>query len=455
MFANHLRLITIIALALPASLAAQAATLHPIPLTQAYGPLTLKPVDRVLLVNNTHVSARELLALDRWTLALKWRYAGKVSGFVVHAKSRIVVANDMQRGLVGLDARTGRRLWERPGLALNSGIYPDLELRSATIYSGRRHGGHGTFVEAASGKMIVSLSKGPLTPVRVYRFTKAGLRFVRIEWRGLRRTGRLLAALSIGSGKQDPLYVWSLTKRRFTLERRVGGRTTATLGWVIPPSTYKRPVDRVFNGDPEPEKLVARLRLVDGKLMFHEHYSTYRWSWGRGTNRLTLVDLLGMKIRRQIWGQRHHRDPYRGFFFTDTFVFNVNGVDADLGRSKRYQLLSLSQLGTSGSVDKSAQPGAPTLAACNQLLELAPILLACMQYTSKQIKPKRYAHTLVYRPIALLHKQRPIPVTLLNGADRPQQFVVDSSLYRLLVVVEQRQKGDRRALLVYTFPRLF
>ena len=101
------------------------------------------------------------------------------------------------------------------------------------------------------------------------------------------------------------------------------------------------------------------------------------------------------------------------------------------------------------------QPGAPKIPACHQLIQLAPVLLACLRTTSKQVKPKQYRYTLIYNPIALLRSQPLPPVTLLDGPDHPEQFVVDPSLDRLLVVVDQRQHGHRRALLVYTVPRVF
>ncbi|MCA9522996.1 MAG: hypothetical protein KC609_18605, partial [Myxococcales bacterium] len=136
-------------------------------------------------------------------------------------------------------------------------------------------------------------------------------------------------------------------------------------------------------------------------------------------------------------------------------VFGADGVDADLSQSKHYQLLSLERLKKTGLLDKSVQPGAPKIPACHQLIQLAPVLLACLRTTSKQVKPKQYRYTLIYNPIALLRSQPLPPVTLLDGPDHPEQFVVDPSLDRLLVVVDQRQHGHRRALLVYTVPRVF
>jgi hypothetical protein len=124
-------------------------------------------------------------------------------------------------------------------------------------------------------------------------------------------------------------YVWKLDAKTRTFTLTVFGHNDVVFkehNWTIPENIYTDNYDVVFSGLPEPEKLSASIHCTNDLLFLYESYENYRWSWGKGCNRITAVDLNTYEIKYQVWGMGPTDKHFQGFHFFNDQILVSNGV---------------------------------------------------------------------------------------------------------------------------------
>jgi hypothetical protein len=124
-------------------------------------------------------------------------------------------------------------------------------------------------------------------------------------------------------------YIWTLNteSRIFTLS--IYGHNHVLFKkhtWTIPENNYTEAHDRAFSGLPEPEKLHGEVHCIGDQIFFYESYENYRWSWGRGCNRLTAIDIATHEIKYQVWGQTPDEKKFQGFHFFNDIILQSDGI---------------------------------------------------------------------------------------------------------------------------------
>jgi len=298
------------------------------------GTMTVRKKGNYLYIHDSHVSSLSLSVVDYQSGEELWRYPGKAWRFQFYG-DLMVIQDDGKVLTYGL--KSFRKMREFRGVQVSYTLRNGGTLRQPEIAV--RGGGPGV-IHLIDG--TTKWYEGGVESVRAFRFARKAS-----EGMGLLSLGsfavpelrariglksRLLNAFVIEENNGVRRYfVWSLheKKRRFYVGqyddqfKLVGG-----IEWSMPKNTYKKPVDRAFSGEPEPEKLKASLHLVNGEIFLYENYVNYRWSWGRGCNRMTSLRLGQGKIAMgyQIWGQKRHKDPFFRYHFFKKEIIKSNGV---------------------------------------------------------------------------------------------------------------------------------
>jgi hypothetical protein len=100
-------------------------------------------------------------------------------------------------------------------------------------------------------------------------------------------------------------YIWSLDKKKRKFYLDVYDEKGVKLNsdfWYMDEDTSEHTSIDYFSGYPEPEKLSHSVHVLNNKLFLYENYVNYRWSWGRGSNRLHCIDLNTGKVKYEKWG---------------------------------------------------------------------------------------------------------------------------------------------------------
>jgi len=455
-------------LALPADSAPRLHKLAEITLPPdlAFGPWTMKVTPRRLVLLGTHVSSRTLVAYNRKTWKLAWRYPGKVEAFVL--RGGLVIASDLKRKVVALDLATGKQRWAVEGYYLATyqrrPLHPDVRTTDAQLLLA---GKTAALLDVIKGRIARRAPK--ILAIPRHRRGQPGLAgyAYRLPPRKplVPKGAKLLALVQIEArdGTVEGIYIWSLLGRRFTLRRhdaklaalvdrapaRKGPR--ASVSWEMP--TIKG--SGAFNGAPEPDKLATEVNVIKGRLLLYENYVNYRWSWGRGSNRLTGVALPRPGLDFQLWGQRGIKkgSSYQGFVLRPNAVFVTSGSTLHWQhRAPKVSRLRLEGLSGPGYRQGPLTPARGVLAAghmlpagtCHLLTPLGPGRQLCLVLDRRQVAPKRYTSAIDVRH---WHKDRlSAPVRHTLGAWGLEDMHVDGGL--LMIPIMKRTRPVRCKLQV-------
>lgn len=124
-------------------------------------------------------------------------------------------------------------------------------------------------------------------------------------------------------------YIWQLDAKTRTFTLSIFGHNNVLFkkhSWTIPQNVYTDNYDVAFSGLPEPEKLSGYVYCINDMLILYESYENYRWSWGRGCNRITGIDLNTHEIKYQVWGQSPTDKNFLGFHFFNNKILMSNGI---------------------------------------------------------------------------------------------------------------------------------
>ncbi len=195
----------------------------------------------------------------------------------------------------------------------------------------------------------------------------------------------ILADVIEKSGGEQEIYLWSLKEdtRLYTL-RILDSKYNLLKehSWTIPANTYTEAHDRAFNGLPEPEKLSPSSYLIKDQLILFENYTSYRWSWGRGTNRITSIDIKTREIKYQVWGQAPGDNDFYTFHFFNHMVMLSNGIMHFQDEPSVYKKFDLE---TGKALDTIQR-------RFTLFLEYLPQVLLGFTYERKQIKEMEYTN---------------------------------------------------------------
>ncbi len=214
----------------------------------------------------------------------------------------------------------------------------------------------------------------------------------------------------------------------------------------MPRMLYDSPQDIAFNGNPEPDKLAASLEIVNGKLYLYENYTIYRWSWARGSNRLTNIDYEQMKIKNQVWGQKTHKDTYWGFIFFKHSLFLANGIMHFQDQPNDFKLIDTTKVTFPNviNVGKLSKK-------CTGIIELNKNQYVCYTYQPKQVKPKKYHYRINFSLFNKTNQNFSNEFKLDFKKTYPGQlfYEADSQLIVIPLKIRKDKKIVERKLLFY------
>ncbi|MDH5681353.1 MAG: hypothetical protein OEZ36_07195, partial [Spirochaetota bacterium] len=296
------------------------------------GTITVRKKGSYLYIHDSHVSSLSLSVVDYQSGKELWRYPAKAWRYYFYA-DMILVQDDEK--VLSFNNKSFRKLREFKGAQISYINRNGGTLRQPDIVLQGKSPGIINLMDGST-----KWYKQGVESVRAFRYARKASEGIGLMSLGYfavpelkARIGlkhRLLKSFVIEENNGVRRYfTWSLNekKRQFSLRQYndqlnpVGG-----IEWSMPKNTYKKPVDRVFTVYPEPEKLEASLHLVNGELFLYENYVNYRWSWGRGSNRMTSLRLDQGKIAiaYQIWGLKSQKEPFFRYHFFNKEIIKSN-----------------------------------------------------------------------------------------------------------------------------------
>lgn len=290
----------------------------------ASGTLRIEKKDNYLILYDGHVSSRLLSCLDYstgkeiWKASeLVWRYYFK-DGLLVMQYNNDIEMVEIPTGKSIFKLSDCSIPWTHPEgseladqiLVVYAGKDAVLDLKKREIVDNSIRGRFATFTkQKTNGAKVVNGGFLPNNDSLGENFLTANV----IE----DETGNQL------------IFIWSLQKSTRTYSLNIYDKTYTKLKehhWMIPKNNYKEDHDEYFTGLPEPDKLEPSTYVIGHQFFIFENYTRYRWSWGRGNNRLTCIDLKTLEMKYQLWGQSPEHKEYHTFHFFNDIILHGNST---------------------------------------------------------------------------------------------------------------------------------
>ncbi|TND10332.1 MAG: hypothetical protein FD123_580 [Bacteroidetes bacterium] len=332
--------------------------------------LTVKKSGDLLFLHDSHVDSENLSCIDYNTGKELWKIPHTVEEVFLYRGKLLVQFEDR---VELLDMLTGKSSWKMDSTYIHYYEVRGLEPGDLLPVT---HRGQTGLLDLVQRKITVMSDS--IVVAAHFKTDEQG--HVRRTFTGLDKTqkvpGKLQRAVVLENetGARQT-YFWSLEegKRLFTVSIYKEKQPVDTLSWTIPDNNYpETDSPRDHRGEPDPQTLMADVYFIDGRLIFFENYVMYRWSWGRGANRITCIDPEQQYIKYQVWGQGPGESVFSTFHFTDDVILRSSGVLHFQQDKCRHSPLNLRTGETLDSLPGNA----------NIIAGFKPNLLACFDYQS-------------------------------------------------------------------------
>jgi hypothetical protein len=290
--------------------------------------LSLKKQGDYLVLHDSHVDSRNLSCVRYSTGEELWKIADNVDRFFFFGNAVVVQFMDHVelREIV-----TGKITWKAESTRIDFAYGEERQLPSE--------------VEAiCNGKNCVLDMKSGQTKTRLEKMIPAILHRITDPTRPDRSSTMIEDHFGTGDDLREAVivqnresyqktFIWTLDEKKRTFRVDAYSMQHEKLKdftWTMPVSFYNDTFRQGFCGLPEPSKLSTSAYVIGDYLFFYEDYSRYRWSWGRGTNRVTCFDWTKNEMIYQVWGQSPEdllaRKPFSGFYFFINCMLRSDGM---------------------------------------------------------------------------------------------------------------------------------
>jgi hypothetical protein len=290
----------------------------------ASGTLRVNKKGDHLILYDGHVEAFRLACIEYSTGKEIWKASYKVRGYWFF-EDKILVEGFSS--LEMLDLKTGKSIWKKDPCGIPFDYVQGAELNKEM------------FVLMGSKRAMLDLENG--NTILQSKNQVGGFLYKEDMQQAIKSKGIVLenkyslsdqfykvAVIEDRETAQDT-YIWQLDTKTRTFTLSIFGHNDVLFKkhtWTIPQNVYTDNYDVAFSGLPEPEKLHGEVHCINGLLILYESYENYRWSWGKGCNRITAIDLNTHEIKYQVWGQSPSDKNYQGFHFFNNKILISNGT---------------------------------------------------------------------------------------------------------------------------------
>lgn len=296
-------------------------------------------IDSHLLLYDAHVSERKLICLDVFSGKTEWEIDKPVFNFFIY-ENKLVIDFDSYIALYKIE--TGEEIWRTNSgsIAYNNKLAEKVSKNLLIDYEGKKtilnletqtiDTVSTNIVSAHYFKVIGEKTEEFIIGIQnTYKTQHELLSFIIVEdLQGLKRD-----------------YVGSINKelRIFYLDTyNEKGVKINSEQWDMDETRSEHSSVDLFNGYPEPQKLDYSVHFVNGKLFLYEDYTIYRWSWGRGSNRINCIDWQTGSIKYQKWGHAPSDKLYltanKFHFFDYTILYADNIMNFQDGNGKFWNI---------------------------------------------------------------------------------------------------------------------
>jgi hypothetical protein len=257
----------------------------------ALGTISIAKSGDYLILDDEHVSSRNLVCIEYSTGKEIWKIDSGVERFYIYNGNVLV---DLLNGIALFNIKNGKQIWK----IKNAGI--SYKYQSASVVYNNllvNHNGKEGVLDLESQK-VKYFNKGVVL-ANYFKLDKNKVTKSMIGIENDYSSKDKILKIIIVEDKDGvkKKYIWTLNKRKFNLIAFDINSTSTSLStskeisritWNMD-DEKQLPKDS-FNGHPEPEKLETRVYFINNQLFLFENYVNYRWSWQRGSNRLTKID---------------------------------------------------------------------------------------------------------------------------------------------------------------------
>lgn len=303
-------------------------------LEASLGTMNMVKVGDYLILHDSHVSDRKIACINYISGTETWSIETGVDRFFVY-KDELVL--DFDTYTAGYDVATGDQIWKIENVCLSYLIPNGAEVNRNLLV---HHNGQEALFNIET-KEIKTFERGKVVEAYYFTSNEGNVKKYCIGTENkYKYIGAFLGVAIVDFPNSKRIdYVWTLDEenREFHLlaydENNI---EVSSHTWKM--DEGERLPEDFFNGNPEPEKLSSSIEFVGDKLFFFENYVNYRWSWNRGTNRITCVDPASGELEYQLWGQKPGDSEYYSFvFFNNTILYTNNTMHFQDGDGKFYK----------------------------------------------------------------------------------------------------------------------
>ncbi len=301
------------------------------------GTMSMAKIGDYLILHDSHVSDRKLVCIEYSTGKEIWKIENGVHRFYVYNDNVIIEFNNY---IALHNVKSGKEIWRKESVSISYN-YHKSDIVTNNILA--NHNGEKVVFDLET--QTVKLYDKGIIGAYYFQFDEQNVKKSLIGTENYYNCENKLLSIIIVNDDNDERrdYVWSLDeqKREFNLSCFDSERKKINEHFWKMDEGEQLPKN-MFDGNPEPDKLSGSMYFIEDKLFLFENYVNYRWSWNRGTNRISCIDWKTGNIKYQKWGQAPGEKEFKTFlFFDNTILYSDNIMhfqDGD-GRFSKFDFL--------------------------------------------------------------------------------------------------------------------
>lgn len=283
-------------------------------------------IDNHVLIYDAHVSNRTLVCVNAETGKKEWVIEKLVHNFYIYEKNIVV---EFSNYIAVHDLKTGAQIWRTDSGSID---YKNLLASEVSEQLLINYHGKKSILNLKTHK--IDSSQNNLIPAQYFKVDAEKVNEfvigVQNEYQTKHDIISFVKVESFDGLVRD--YIWSLNKKKrifyIDIYNKKGTKIKSDSWYMDEDTTAHTSVD-YFSGYPEPEKLSYSVHVLNNKLFLYENYVNYRWSWGRGSNRLHCIDIDEGTLLYEKWGHAPSDTveyPSNKFHFFDQTILYANNT---------------------------------------------------------------------------------------------------------------------------------
>ncbi len=281
------------------------------------GTMHMSLINDYLVLHDSHVSAHTIQVLDINSGKSLWIIKSGVLRYFIYNDQLLLEFNNYT---AIHDVQTGKELYKIPGLVLSYNYSIGDKLDDGRVMA-TMYGVPSIYILFLKDY----ISAESIKPAHLFQIKDGYLNQNLIGYdHNEKALDGLLETILINDKDATNAFGWYLNKEKREFIWKSISSDSILVAWKM--DNGKRLPTNEFSSYPNPDNLITSVHHAGNIIFLYEEYTSYRWSWGRGTNRITAIDDSSGKILYQRWGQEYDTSAFSKFYFFDNVILFADNI---------------------------------------------------------------------------------------------------------------------------------